>query len=625
MDRNLKKIGLVNLVVLLAIGIASIALARYSSSFAGQSGSIFLGLGFLVIAIGYFQMRLEEAERMERLEFEELNKTAASESLFNTADTEVFPAKRSREQFERYFVPGFTVVLFLLQAAGAYWLWTWLLKATPVPLKQPTVVMSLFGLFAMTLFLLGKYSVGLTRLGELRLLRPGASYLLLGAYVCFLVTVCIGAVELGFPRVDRYAALVLAGVLGLVAVETLINLILEIYRPRVPGRPGRLLYDSRLVGLLAEPEGLFTTAAQALDYQFGFKVSETWFYRFLEKALVWLVLLQLSVLVLSTCFVFISPGEQGLLERFGSPVGNQQVLEPGLHLKLPWPIDTVYRFRTREIQQVNVGFVPEEDAAALGNAVLWTAKHYKEESNWLIASPEVRSAAGGGATREGGLPADLINVSVPVQFQIRDLRAWAYNHTYASNLLERLATRELVRYLAGADLFDLMASGSLRAATELKQRIQQQADAYQLGINIILVGLQDLHPPGKVAPKFQEVVATLQENEAKIHQANGYATQAVRLARAAASKAVNEAHSYSNRTVVMARAEARQFTDQLIAYKASPQVYAHRAYLRALEQGLTNARKYVLATTNTQGVIQYNLEDKLRTDLIDDITIPAAR
>ncbi|MHC1765647.1 MAG: protease modulator HflK [Verrucomicrobiia bacterium] len=624
MDRNLKKIGLVNLVVLLAIGIASIALARYSNSFAGQSGSIFLGLGFLVIAVGYFQMRLEETERMERLEFEELSKTAASDSLFNTADSEVFPAKRSREQFERYFVPGFTVVLFLLQAAGAYWLWTWLLKATPVPLKQPTVVMSLFGLFALTLFLLGKYSVGLTRLGELRLLRPGASYLLLGAYVCFLVTVCIGAVELGFPRVDHYAAMVLAGLLALVAIETLINLILEIYRPRVPGRPGRLLYDSRLVGLLAEPEGLFTTAAQALDYQFGFKVSETWFYRFLEKALVWLVLLQLGVLILSTSFVFISPGEQGLLERFGRPVGGQQVLEPGLHMKLPWPIDTVYRFRTREIQQVNVGFVPDHDAD-LGNAVLWTAKHYKEESNWLIASPEVRSATGGGDSREGGIPADLINVSVPVQFQIRDLRAWVYNHTHASNLLERLATRELVRYLAGADLFDLMARGGVRAAAELKQRIQQQADAYQLGISIILVGLQDLHPPGKVAPKFQEVVATLQEVEAKIHEANGYATQAVRLARAAATKAVNESHSYSNRTVMMAHAEANQFTNQTVAYQASPQVYAHSAYLRALQQGMTNARKYVLATTNTQGVIQYNLEDKLRTDLIDDITIPAAR
>ena len=75
----------------------------------------------------------------------------------------------------------------------------------------------------------------------------------------------------------------LCALLGLIAVETLINLVLEIYRPRVKGKVERPLYESRLVGLLGQPEGLITTAAQALDYQFGFKVSETWFYRFFRE------------------------------------------------------------------------------------------------------------------------------------------------------------------------------------------------------------------------------------------------------------------------------------------------------------------------------------------------------
>src|SRR4051812_30113437 len=101
MDRNLKKIGLINLVVLLAIGVAGTVLARFSNSLAAQSGLVFMGLGLLVMGIGYFQMRLEETERLEKLEFDELNKTAASGSLFNSAEAEVFPARRSREQFER--------------------------------------------------------------------------------------------------------------------------------------------------------------------------------------------------------------------------------------------------------------------------------------------------------------------------------------------------------------------------------------------------------------------------------------------------------------------------------------------------------------------------------------------
>ena len=119
------------------------------------------------------------------------------------------------------------------------------------------------------------------------------------------------------------------------------------------------------------------TAAHALDYQFGFKVSETWFYQFLQRALAWLLLAQLGILGLSTCFVFIDAGEQALWERFGRPVGPG-VIGPGAHLKFPWPIDRVHRYRTQEIQSFNVGFVHDEKDDH-EKTVLWTVSHYKEE------------------------------------------------------------------------------------------------------------------------------------------------------------------------------------------------------------------------------------------------------
>src|SRR5207245_10573257 len=105
----------------------------------------------------------------------------------------------------------------------------------------------------------------------------------------------------------------------LLAVENAVVLVLEIYRPRIKGKVARVLYESRLVGLLSHPEGIFTTAAHVLDYQFGFKVSETWFYRFLQKAFLWLLLAQLGILLLSTSLVFIESGQQALLERFRPP------------------------------------------------------------------------------------------------------------------------------------------------------------------------------------------------------------------------------------------------------------------------------------------------------------------
>src|SRR4051794_40753818 len=113
MERSIQKNGLINVLVLLAVGVAAFAVARYANSLAGQVSILFLGLGLLVAAVSWFQMRLEDSERVEKLELDELAKSHGSSALFEAKDAEVFPAQRAREQFERYFVPVFTVILCL--------------------------------------------------------------------------------------------------------------------------------------------------------------------------------------------------------------------------------------------------------------------------------------------------------------------------------------------------------------------------------------------------------------------------------------------------------------------------------------------------------------------------------
>jgi hypothetical protein len=97
-ERNVQKNGLVNLVAAALIFVAAFVAAAYARSLAGQVGAVFLGLGMLVAFIGWFQMRLEENERLERLEFDELARAKGGSALFETKESEVFPARRSREQ-----------------------------------------------------------------------------------------------------------------------------------------------------------------------------------------------------------------------------------------------------------------------------------------------------------------------------------------------------------------------------------------------------------------------------------------------------------------------------------------------------------------------------------------------
>lgn len=614
------KNGLVNLAVALLISNAAFAVTVFAGSLAGQAASVFLGLGVLVTLVSWFQMRLEENERLEKLEMDELARSRGA-SLFEAKDAGSFPARTAREQFEKYFVPGFTILLMLLEGGGAWTLWRWAGK-NPATLKDAnaTVAVVLFAISALLLFLFGRFSVTMARLQQNRLLRPGANFLLAGAYVCGFTALGILGVKTNYSlHADFWVARGMCVLLGLMALELAVTLLLEIYRPRIKGKVARLLYDSRLAGILAQPESLFATAAQTLDYQFGFKVSETWFFKAAQKNLLALVLLQLAVLVLSTSFVFVNAGEQAVQEYFGRPVA---LLNPGAHLKLPWPVEKVYRYRTDQVQSLYVGYTPDTNETSL---VLWTVAHNKEQ-NFLVGTTEPANLQNESGDTNNTLktpPVSLISISIPIQFQITNVYEWAYKNSDPSNLLADVATRAVVRYLSGADLNTILSHGRLEAAQDLGDQIQAAANRFELGAKIVFVGLEDLHPPtaSEVAATYEKVIGARQTRIATNLMAQAGAIMTNALAEASAFSTNSSAEAFRVQLETAAFANAALFTNQIPAYEAAPSIYKQRVYFKAFPEATANARKYILLVTNTQNVLIYNLEDKVRADL-ENLTVP---
>jgi hypothetical protein len=63
------------------------------------------------------------------------------------------------------------------------------------------------------------------------------------------------------------------------------------------------------------------------------------------------------------------------------------------------------------------------------------------------------------------------------------------------------------------------------------------------------------------------------------------------------------------------------FTNQIPAYEAAPSIYLEQAYLKTFARATANARKYIVLTTNTHDVLQFDLQTKIREDLLEDVTV----
>ena len=633
-QQNSKKLGLINSLVLLVVTIGTLLLALKVDSTVGLAGAVLLGIGTLIGFFSFIQSHLIDRERVEALEMQELDRTRGNESLFAGAAEDAYPARNARRQFEKWLVPGFSLLVLLGQVLGLWWIYGELGEWTaPAPAGALMSIM-FSGLFMIVLFMMGKYSAGLARMDGQELLRPVANYMLLGSVVSTAVVIAQAASYFGTPAWDKGITWAVLTVLAVSALENLGTLVLEIYRPRIDDKKARLLYDSRLIGLLGQPGGLISTAAHTLDYQFGFKVSETWFYKYLEQKLALIIAIQVVVLFLSSSFVVIQSNEEAFLERFGE---RRAHLKPGFSFKLPWPIDKVYRYKTSEIQRFVLGVMDQNEEAKPNTGapedvkvLLWTTQHNHGSSkdpeqnyNMIVASSDVLLDAAASET----VPLNLLTVSIPVQYRISNLTNWVYKTDNAGSLLQKLSMREVTRYLIGVDINELMGPGRTKAQEDLKKTIQQQADISELGAEIVFVGLQDIHPPvgkneqsketGGVAESYEKVNVARLHSETNRLGALQYKAGKVPTARGLAAELVANTRIESTNKVTLSKAEAERFNHQISAFNAAPSVYTTRSKLETFVEATRGTRKYILSDPDNNDIINLELQDKLRSDLLD--------
>ncbi len=583
----------------------------------------------------YFQRRrLEEEENLELYRREH-----PETELFADSDEALRLAARGERLYKSYALPLLTLSIGVLLIAFTLLRWqAWNSLSILPQIDQPLA----FAILSITLFLgallIGSFYLGASRDPGYRWVRPTAGWMFLTGILFLLSGVVLVVYHLGleWPRLDIRMARLGLLMLLLLGAELVISVIIDFYRPRGQQKEVPVL-ESRLLALFTEPGGIARNIALSLDYQFGFKVSEAGFYRFFERMIVPFAMVMLIGFWLMSTLTVVRVEENGIRERFGRVV-SPTPLGPGLYFKLPWPLASIYKFPVERVQELPIGYTPgragenpdlppEEMGDLSGRVIVWSKMHNLAEENFVVASRSVAELAPDGratpapddSARGGKVPvsAYFMSASVPLYFKVENLYDFAYRHSNPRQTLTDLAQRELVRYLATVDLFELLTRKREEGAQVLRERIQAAANDVQLGIAVVFIGLEGIHPPVRVGQYFDEVVSASEEKHTMALEGQKYATGKVPEALAQAYRLVSEAEAYKFNKQQMAAAEAARFTKQLLSYEIAPDIFVLRSYLELLEEKTAGIRKYVVAVENGQETIIINLEEKLRPDLLD--------
>jgi len=667
---------LLGVILSLACAVVLSILAIWSGSTSTWVAS-FHALGamgiWILSLVQLHQQRLLEEERLEvaELERQRQEKLGGAQSIFEEEELdqmEAFQMGRRLRAIERGLVPVVALLIAGWYILAGLSIFPWVWQFPPIrdnfgqPVLHTTVLLFFTGAIAFVCFMMSRYALGMSRLNNWSLLRAGANALFGTSIICLAIAIALLFSIAGIHGVEETLTRVVGIALIVLAIETITLFIFEFYRPRTPGQEQRPFYDSRLLGMFSEPGGIIDSVSRAIDYQFGFKVSETWFYKLLGRAIMPLIFVQILIILALTCITVVPQGHQGVVERFGKR--PETTLEPGIHLTAFWPVDRATIIPVDRIRRMELGFDVEAEARARQQethrhegAILWTKSHRKVEYKLVVADRT--------ASANAKVPVNLLNLGMAVQWRVKSDPAAVIRYHMQSQeteaIIRSLAYRALTEYAAQSDILDLMGSGGIDAAEMLHDRVQAMCDASGsdgkgLGVEIVYVGIGGIHPPmdEDVAKTYEEVVSAYEQRSAMIKAAEGEAIETCVGAAGPEWRAVYEAivaedeDAEANgepgadaeelptdrvqrmltavaggqaRAIVAAaqevaydrifgeRAASERYRMELAAYESAPDVYSLRLYLAMIKRALADIRKFVIVLDEPERVI-YTLDLK---------------
>jgi membrane protease subunit HflK len=394
-----------------------------------------------------------------------------------------------------------------------------------------------------------------------------------GIVLLYLSTTCDVSAWMGWPLL--FVALVLAA-------EPLVRYVLHFYQPKGLRAPPQPAGNSLILDAAFGRGHNLTDTLQSFENVAGMRLSEMWILRFIRETGLIIILGTVLLGWISTSLTAVPPGSRGVRVRLGQ--FDETPLSPGLHVGFPWPFEQIRIIQTELIRTISLGFDRE-----LQGPLLWNEKHVEGEKNLLVGNGEALSP------------------SVFILYRISDPVAYARTTTNPETALFDLAERKLLHVMGSRESFSVMIQDREPIASALHVALQKELDALRLGIEVVFVGLKDVHPPVEVAPAYQEVISAEEQKEFLVDVARAKRARTLPAARAEATKLIVKAQANYTDRVSQAEGAAARFIALAAEDKAASDLLRTQMRLKAIEISLSKPNKTIIAIP-ASGVGQFYLD-----------------
>lgn len=276
-------------------------------------------------------------------------------------------------------------------------------------------------------------------------------------------------------------------------------------------------------------------------------------------------------------FYVVDASERGVVLQFGRYL---ETTEPGLHWRLPAPIQTHEIVKLDVVRTVEIGYRGSE-------------KNKMSKEGLMLTEDE-----------------NIVGIQFAVQYQLNDPQKYLFNNRNVDDTVMQAAETAIREVVGKSKIDSVLYGGRDKIADNTQALMQSLLDRYESGIQVRAVTMQGTQAPEQAQAAFDDAVKAGQDRERFKSEGLAYANDVIPRARGTAARLLAEATAYRSRMIATAEGDASRFKQVLAEYSKAPEVTRTRMYLETLQQVYSNTSK-VMIDAKGQGNLLYLPLDKL--------------
>lgn len=276
------------------------------------------------------------------------------------------------------------------------------------------------------------------------------------------------------------------------------------------------------------------------------------------KLVIWIIVAVVLIMLVLSSFFVVDQTEQAVVLRLGK---YNRTVGPGLQTKIPLGIETSYNVPTQVVQTMTFGYRSNSSTSPLfGNS------DYTNESLMLT----------------GDL--NIIDVQWIIQYKIENPVNWMFKVESRETTLRDISQSVMNKLVGDLPILSVMTSERTRIEIEAQENMQKIFDAYELGVRVVTVKLQNIVPPvGEVQDAFEDVNKAIQDMNRLINEGKQNYNKVIPSARGEANKLIQQAQGYAAERVNQAEGDVARFNSVREVYEQSQTITRTRLYIETME------------------------------------------